>query len=342
MLIIGDFTARVGDPERALGPAAGARAGGDRRERPRPSPEQAFKVLDRGADRGPLQQRVAADAGRGALRAARRRRRSPASSSATTSRSGWRPGRRSRCSSCSTRCCRAMTRWRSKADVELGGTDQKFNLLFGARRPVGSGDAAAVGPDHADPARDRRGAADEQVAGNYVGVTEPPEEMFGKLMRIPDAAMPEYYRLLLEPVEGETGWEGCRPNEAKRLLARTIVARFMAPGGGRGGGGALRPPLRAPRAPRRRSRRSTSAGDGDVHLPALLADGLRPQPQRGAPADRAGRGQDRRRAAGRRGARRDPAGWTVRSSRSASGATSASGSARAGRPAPSPSGPDSR
>jgi tyrosyl-tRNA synthetase len=56
---------------------------------------------------------------------------------------------------------------------------------------------------------------------NYVGVTDPPEEMFGRLMRIPDAAMPEYYRLLLgeEPPDSP-------PNEAKRALGRRLVARF--------------------------------------------------------------------------------------------------------------------
>ena len=58
--------------------------------------------------------------------------------------------------------------------------------------------------------------------GNYVGVTDPPEEMFGKLMSIPDEAMGEYYRLLLyEPVDAAR-----HPGEAKRELARRLVARF--------------------------------------------------------------------------------------------------------------------
>jgi tyrosyl-tRNA synthetase len=57
--------------------------------------------------------------------------------------------------------------------------------------------------------------------GNYVGVTGPPEEMFGRLMRVPDEAMPEYFRLLL-------GAEvpAVPPNEAKRELARRLVARY--------------------------------------------------------------------------------------------------------------------
>ena len=58
--------------------------------------------------------------------------------------------------------------------------------------------------------------------GNYVGITEPPEEIFGKLMRVPDEAMPVYYELLLdEPFDSE------RPAvESKRALARAICAQF--------------------------------------------------------------------------------------------------------------------
>src|ERR1700759_3507996 len=65
--------------------------------------------------------------------------------------------------------------------------------------------------------------------GNYVGVTDPPEQMFGKLMSIPDAAMPEYYRLLLgdEP-------PAAAPNQAKRELARRLVDRFHGDGAGEG------------------------------------------------------------------------------------------------------------
>src|SRR5262245_874553 len=57
--------------------------------------------------------------------------------------------------------------------------------------------------------------------GNYVGVTDPPEEMVGRRMRVPDAAMPEYFLLLL----GEEVPAG-PPNEAKRGLARRLVARY--------------------------------------------------------------------------------------------------------------------
>jgi len=116
-----------------------------------------------------------------------------------------------------------------EADVELGGTDQKFNLLFGRDIQVAYGQKPQsiltlpilVGTDGVQKM--------SKSLGNYVGVTEAPEEMFGKLMRIPDEAMPEYFRLLL-------GAEvpGGAPNEAKRELGRRIVARFHGEGAARG------------------------------------------------------------------------------------------------------------
>jgi len=115
-----------------------------------------------------------------------------------------------------------------EADIELGGTDQKFNLLFGRDMQTAYGQKPQsiltmpilVGIDGAQKM--------SKSLGNYVGVTEPPEEMFGKLMRVPDEAMAEYYRLLL-------GAEapGSPPNEAKRALGRRIVARFHGEGAAR-------------------------------------------------------------------------------------------------------------
>jgi tyrosyl-tRNA synthetase len=108
-----------------------------------------------------------------------------------------------------------------EADVELGGTDQKFNLLFGRDVQAAYGGRPQsiltmpilVGTDGTQKM--------SKSLGNYVGVAEAPEEMFGKLMRIPDEAMPEYFRLLL----GAQLPAGL-PNEAKRELARRLVARF--------------------------------------------------------------------------------------------------------------------
>jgi tyrosyl-tRNA synthetase len=118
-----------------------------------------------------------------------------------------------------------------EADVELGGTDQKFNLLFGRQIQEAYRQAPQsimtlpilVGTDGVQKM--------SKSLGNYVGVTHPPEEMFGRLMSIPDAAMEDYYRLLLggERPKGP-------PNEAKRELARRLVDRFHGEGAGAGAG----------------------------------------------------------------------------------------------------------
>ncbi|HEV2790206.1 MAG TPA: tyrosine--tRNA ligase [Solirubrobacterales bacterium] len=114
-----------------------------------------------------------------------------------------------------------------EADLELGGTDQKFNLLFGRDIQTAYGQAPQsimtmpilVGTDGVQKM--------SKSLGNYVGVTDAPEEMFGRLMSIPDGAMAEYYRLLLggEQPQGP-------PNEAKRELGRRIVDRFHGEGAG--------------------------------------------------------------------------------------------------------------
>jgi tyrosyl-tRNA synthetase len=109
-----------------------------------------------------------------------------------------------------------------EADVELGGTDQKFNLLFGRDMQAAYGQKPQsiltmpilVGIDGVQKM--------SKSLGNYVGVTDAPEESFGRLMRIPDEAMPDYYRLLL----GSDMPEGAPPNEAKRELGRRLVERF--------------------------------------------------------------------------------------------------------------------
>jgi tyrosyl-tRNA synthetase len=108
-----------------------------------------------------------------------------------------------------------------EADLELGGTDQKFNLLYGRDIQVGYGQAPQsimtmpilVGTDGVQKM--------SKSLGNYVGVTDAPGEMFGRLMSIPDEAMDEYYRLLLaeEPPPGE-------PVLQKRHLAKRLVDRF--------------------------------------------------------------------------------------------------------------------
>jgi tyrosyl-tRNA synthetase len=117
----------------------------------------------------------------------------------------------------------------TRADVELGGTDQKFNLLFG--RDI---QRAYEVPEQSIMTLPILPGIDgvrrmSKSLGNYVGVIDPPEEMFGKLMRVPDEAMGTYYELLL----GEPAPTGPAV-EAKRSLARQIVDRFHGDGAGSG------------------------------------------------------------------------------------------------------------
>jgi tyrosyl-tRNA synthetase len=108
------------------------------------------------------------------------------------------------------------------ADVELGGTDQTFNLLLGREiqqayaKPSQSILTMPILPGTDGVQRMSKST------GNYVGVTEPPEEIFGKLMSVPDEAMAVYHDLLLdEPFDPAR-----HPNESKRLMARLLTARF--------------------------------------------------------------------------------------------------------------------
>ena len=131
--------------------------------------------------------------------------------------------------------------------------------------------------------------------GNYVGVTDAPEEMFGRLMSIPDEAMAEYYRLLLG-----TEQPGVAPNEAKRELARRLVARFHdedAAAAAEEHFNRLFVDRGAPEEmPDVALGDYLQDGDGLVHLPRLIGGAFEISAQRGPPPDPAGRGQARRRA----------------------------------------------
>jgi tyrosyl-tRNA synthetase len=107
------------------------------------------------------------------------------------------------------------------ADVELGGTDQLYNLLMGRHVMEYYGKVPQcvlttpllVGTDGQ--------AKMSKSLGNYIGVTDPPNEMFGKAMSIPDHLMPGYYALLLDRPMPEA-----EPVEQKRELARSLVRNF--------------------------------------------------------------------------------------------------------------------
>jgi tyrosyl-tRNA synthetase len=157
-----------------------------------------------------------------------------------------------------------------RSDVELGGTDQKFNLLF-ARDIQRAYDVPeqSVMTMPILPGIDGVRRMSKSL-GNYVGVNEPPEEMFGKLMRIPDDVMGTYYELLLaEPEPGE------EPVVAKRALARRIVERFHDAAAAEAAEAHFDKLHVAHEIPGDVPELSLADADGvnggDVHLPALIA-----------------------------------------------------------------------
>jgi tyrosyl-tRNA synthetase len=110
------------------------------------------------------------------------------------------------------------------ADVELGGTDQKFNLLVGREIQRDWGQEPQV--VFTMPLLEGLDGVQKmsQSLGNYVGITESSEEMFGKLMSIPDELIGKYVELCTDLDAGTL--VGLHPNEAKRTMARSVVAVY--------------------------------------------------------------------------------------------------------------------
>jgi len=119
-----------------------------------------------------------------------------------------------------------------KADIELGGTDQKFNLLMGRELQKHYGQASQCvltmplleGLDGINKM--------SKSMGNYIGITDAPQEMFGKLMSISDTLMWRYLELLsFRSLSEIAGWRaeavaGRNPRDFKVLLAQEILTRF--------------------------------------------------------------------------------------------------------------------
>jgi tyrosyl-tRNA synthetase len=122
-----------------------------------------------------------------------------------------------------------------KADVELGGTDQKFNLLVGRelQKDFGQEPQCIITMPLLEGLDGKEKMS--KSLGNYVGIAEPPQEIFGKLMSISDELMWRYVELLsFEPSEKILLWKkdvaaGRNPKEIKVLFAKEIVARFHSP-----------------------------------------------------------------------------------------------------------------
>jgi len=114
-----------------------------------------------------------------------------------------------------------------KADVELGGTDQKFNLLVGRelQRSFGQEPQCILTMPLLEGLDGKEKMS--KSLGNYVGIAEPPQEIFGKLMSISDDLMWRYVDLLsFEPPERIKAWKSEHPRDVKVRFAKEIVARF--------------------------------------------------------------------------------------------------------------------
>ena len=129
-----------------------------------------------------------------------------------------------------------------RADVELGGTDQKFNLLVGRQLQEDAGQPAQIvltmplleGTDGV--------AKMSKSLGNYIGINEPPNEIFGKIMRLSDDMMWRYFELLsfekslsdLKELKDAIEHGRKNPRDLKMELARELTSRFHGTGAGEG------------------------------------------------------------------------------------------------------------
>jgi tyrosyl-tRNA synthetase len=155
-----------------------------------------------------------------------------------------------------------------EADVELGGTDQLYNLLMGREVQEAYGQDPQVALTV-----ELLVSWDEELMsqsrGNYIGLAEAPEEQFGKAMRIPDALLGQWYRLVMDVDDVPAG----DPLEAKLSLARFIVARSHGDAAAGEAETHFTRVVREGRAPE--DVPESELPDGDpVHLPALLVDAL--------------------------------------------------------------------
>jgi tyrosyl-tRNA synthetase len=154
-----------------------------------------------------------------------------------------------------------------RADVELGGADQKFNLLLGrvVQRAYGVPEQAILTLPLLTGTDGERKMS--KSYGNYIGVTDAPGEIYGKTLSIPDASLPDWYALLLDGAPDAA----LSPRDAKRALARALVERFHDAAAADEAEAAFdrvhvrgELPAEMPEV--------VWAGDGDtVHLPALIA-----------------------------------------------------------------------
>ena len=155
-----------------------------------------------------------------------------------------------------------------EADVELGGTDQLFNLMLGREIQAAFGQPSQVVMTMPIlPGVDGVQKMSKSLA-NQIGVADAPEEQFGRTMRIPDDVLAEWYRLLAPAADPPTG----HPGQDKRRLAALIADRFHGEGAGAMAEKHFNRVVRDRGVPDEMP--SLEVPAGLVHLPALLVDGL--------------------------------------------------------------------
>jgi tyrosyl-tRNA synthetase len=157
-----------------------------------------------------------------------------------------------------------------RSDVELGGTDQTFNLLLARdiQRAYGVPEQAVVtmpllpGIDGVEKM--------SKSLDNHVGVAQPPEDMYGRTLRLPDEAMPTWFSLLGidQPPPGTP------PRDAKRALARAIVERFHGSDAARAAEEHFDRLFIRHEAPEEVEELEVRAENGSIHVPAVLAEGF--------------------------------------------------------------------
>ena len=154
-----------------------------------------------------------------------------------------------------------------RSDIELGGTDQMFNLLLARDIQTAYGQKPqSVLTMPILPGTDGVRRMSKSL-GNYVGVNEPPEEMFGKVMSVPDSAMALWYELLVD-----AAYDPQAPAvESKRALARAIVDRYHGEPAARAAEERFERVHVRHEAPNEVEEAALPDGD-PVHLPALIRE----------------------------------------------------------------------
>jgi tyrosyl-tRNA synthetase len=176
-----------------------------------------------------------------------------------------------------------------KSDVELGGTDQKFNLLVGRelQKQDGQEPQCIITMPLLEGYRGD-GQKMSKSLDNYIGITEPPQEMFGKLMRISDDLMWRYVELLsFEPLATVRAWKdevaaGGNPRDVKVRFAKEIVTRFHGAGAARKAEQDFAQRFREGAIPQDMPQVSLKAPDGGILIVHLLKQaGLTPSTSEG-------------------------------------------------------------